>query len=374
MTLLFVHDHKFRYEKGIFYSTGGLSDEVLQRYTRIFGKVNIIARVVQKKDEELSQIENKNVSIFGTSLFLSDKKLIQDKVKESDYIIVRLPSVLGGKVIKYAQKHRKPYLVELVACPWDALWNHSVKGKAVAPFAFLKTKQLVKNAPFTLYVTNEFLQKRYPSLGKSIGCSDVNISEMDKEVLNIRCEKIENYNKKIILGTIASVDVKYKGQGYVIKAIAKLKKEGYYIEYQLVGGGKGEYLINLAKSLGVEKQIKLLGSLPHNDVFSWIDTIDIYVQPSKQEGLPRALIEAMSRGCPAIGSSIGGIPELLREDRRFSAGDVNEICALLKKMIEKNVFAKDAVENFEIAQKYNESILNKRRESFYKFFKERYLE
>ena len=42
--------------------------------------------------------------------------------------------------------------------------------------------------------------------------------------------------------------------------------------------------------------------------------MDIYIQPSYTEGLPRALIEAMSVGLPCIGSSVGGIPELLKEN------------------------------------------------------------
>src|SRR5690606_15570335 len=117
---------------------------------------------------------------------------------------------------------------------------------------------------------------------------------------------------KIIIGTTAAIDVKHKGQQYVIEALGELKKNGYTkFEYHLVGGGDPAYLKSIAKRHNIEENIHFLGTLPHNKVFEWLDNIDIYVQPSRQEGLPRALIEAMSRGLPAFGANTAGIPELL---------------------------------------------------------------
>ena len=46
-------------------------------------------------------------------------------------------------------------------------------------------------------------------------------------------------------------------------------------------------------------------------VFEWLDTIDLYVQPSLTEGMPRAAIEAMSRGCPVVVSDVGGLKNLV---------------------------------------------------------------
>ncbi|HFI0416531.1 TPA: hypothetical protein ACGOYS_002000 [Streptococcus suis] len=47
--LLFIHDHKFRFINNRYYSTGGLSQAVLDRYYKVFGKFTIIARVVTEK-------------------------------------------------------------------------------------------------------------------------------------------------------------------------------------------------------------------------------------------------------------------------------------------------------------------------------------
>ncbi len=49
--------------------------------------------------------------------------------------------------------------------------------------------------------------------------------------------------------------------------------------------------------MGLENQIKLLGPLSHDEIFEWLDSIDIYIQPSLLEGLPRALWRQWLVGC-----------------------------------------------------------------------------
>ncbi|MGC8956162.1 MAG: glycosyltransferase, partial [Fervidobacterium sp.] len=186
-----------------------------------------------------------------------------------------------------------------------------------------------------------------------------------------RLDRLKNLdlNKKVIIGTIAAVDVKFKGQEHVIKAISLLKKQGIKnIEYQLVGGGDETYLRKIAERYNVEEQIKFMGSLPHQEVFKWLDSIDIYIQPSKQEGLPRALIEAMSRGLPAFGTNTGGIPELLDRECIISKRHIErEICRKIK-LLNRDFMIKQAMRNFEEAKKYKKEILEERRKKFFEEF------
>lgn len=371
MNLLFIHDHKFRLIDGEFYSTGGLSNDVLTRYTNSFGKVTVVARVIctHEKNDSLSRIVNPNVKIVGAKDL--NKFQIEELIKNSNGVIIRVPSILGTKLIRSVKKYKKPYLVEVVGCAWDSFWNHSFRGKLVAPIMWMGTKLVVRNAPYALYVTNQFLQKRYPSNGKILGCSDVSLPFISDEILLDRIIKISNINcnKSIVIGTVATLNVRYKGQQYIIRAIAKLRSKGYNFEYQLVGGGDNSYLQSVAKKYGVEKNIKFIGLLPHEKIFDWIDSIDIYAQPSKTEGMPRALIEAMSRGCPTIGSRVGGIPELIEDKFTFAIGDVKRICTLLIKM-DKNNMNMQAQRNFQISKKYNKYILNQKRNILMNEFKE----
>lgn len=384
MKVVFAHDHYLYRFKNKYYSTGGLSKESLERYTNVFEEVVVISRQkeINQCDTRLTLASTKNVtfveipnfkSIKNSYKIFKSKKIIDTVINNSDCLIARLPSSIGSLAISLAKKYNKPYLIEVVACAWDAYWNHSKIGKLVAPFMYYATKTRVRDAKYTIYVTNEFLQKRYPTNGKSVNCSNVALKAFDDNVLNMRLDKINNLkqNKKIVIGTIAAVDVRYKGQQYIIEALKKLKDEGITnFEYQLVGGGNQIYLRSIAKKFNVTEKVKFLGVIPHDKVFDWLDSIDIYVQPSRQEGLPRALIEAMSRGLPAFGARTGGIPELLDPDFIFSntRKNIDEICSILKSF-SIEVMKKQAKRNYEEAKKYDKEIIEKRRRKFLLEFK-----
>ncbi len=133
-----------------------------------------------------------------------------------------------------------------------------------------------------------------------------------------------------------------------------------------MGNGDSSFLKSIAKKNNVEEQVKFIGGLSHEKIFDWLDSIDIYVQPSRQEGMPRALIEAMSRGVPAFGANTGGIPELLSDQYLFSnsSTNINEIIEILS-LFQKNTMIQLAKQNYEIAKEYQEKKLQEVRERFY---------
>ncbi|WP_432354363.1 glycosyltransferase family 4 protein [Sporosarcina sp. A2] len=374
--MIFFHSHKFISDNGKYYTSGSLNNGVFQRYLNWFGEVTVFANELSatkdhaKLINDNNEVTNVNLDLVNTKVNLRNSITVIRKIKEAvyshDYIVIRMPSFYGIVAIRYAEKMNKKYLVEVVGCPWDAFWNHSLKGKIIAPFMWFFTRKTLKDAPYVVYVTNEFLQRRYPTKGKSIGCSDVVLPKLEKGILKKRLEKINLLEKRkpIILGTTAAVNVRYKGQEYVIKAISKLNNEGHNFEYHLAGGGDNQYLKNVAKECGVEDKVFFLGALPHVKVFDYLDNIDIYIQPSKQEGLPRALVEAMSRGCPSLGSKTGGIPELLNKEFIFKNGSVEEISELLKKVDEKMMLF-EAERSFKKANEFNKELLDKKRTNFY---------
>ena len=116
------------------------------------------------------------------------------------------------------------------------------------------------------------------------------------------------------------------------------------------GSRSNFFLRDLANKLGVADRVVFCGSLSSDQMATYYDSLDIYIQPSKQEGLPRAVIEAMSRGCPVIGTNIAGIPELIQADFLFKKGSTEEFVKALDRIIKSDLL-KIATENFNKARK-----------------------
>ena len=123
----------------------------------------------------------------------------------------------------------------------------------------------------------------------------------------------------------------------------------------------------LAEKMDISDQVQFLGSLPHEQIFQWLKQIDIYVQPSLLEGLPRSVIEAMSMGLPIYASAVGGMSELLPEQVLFPKKNVKKISKILSEL-KQNELRKHAIENFNNAKRYMPDRLNAQRTFFYQQF------
>lgn len=382
--VLFVHDGPIlcNQEQDEFYAVH-YNNTIVERYS-FFGKeVSFLMRkkmILDSEKNKFSRINHESFRFIDVPNFKSIKSysnkskaevIIKNAVNSHDVIILRLPSAIGSIAFEYAKEMGKPVLIEMVACVYDALWNYDWRGKVIAKSKMIKYQNILLKASHVIYVTDRFLQQRYPSKNKQIGCSDVVLSEFDESLINKRIEKIKNSKGILILGTVAAIDVPYKGQDDVIKVLAKLKDSGIDFKYKIVGQGDPIRLNKIIKKLKIEDNVEIIGSLTHDKVFEFLDHIDVYIQPSKQEGLPRAVVEAMSRGCPVIGSDLAGIPELIGQEALFQPGNRKELIALLKKL-DKRKMEQWAKENFHKANFFHKDILDNKRIEFYKEFIEDY--
>ena len=385
MNLLFIHGGSRVSEcrDGSFYVDGNFNNNIWRRYKSYCDKLTIVLR---KKDDifESNQLKSKlnkiDTSILDLKLIPDMyspkcnyinfkirkiiKKAISESVEKSDFIIIRsIGNFYTNTALKYCKKYKKKYLIEVTGFGFDSLWYHSFFGKIIAIPREIYMKKSIKKAPFALYVTEKALQNRYPCFGKTIGCSDVEISDK----CTIKKVNILGNKDKIIIGTAAFLDVKWKGQTNVLKAICYLKKNGYdNIEYQMIGSGSGNYLRKMASKLNVLDNVQILGSLNHEDVFNWLKCLDIYIQPSYQEGLCRSIIEAMSVGCPVICSDVGGNFELIDKDFIYSKKSYKLLAKKIIALIEsESLLNSTSKKNYMTSKKYVSSVLNKKRDKFY---------
>ena len=90
------------------------------------------------------------------------------------------------------------------------------------------------------------------------------------------------------------------------------------------------YLEELAQELGISERLHLLGF--RTDVAQLYKAADCFIHPSKREGLPVAVMEAMASGLPVIASKIRGNSDLIDEAQLFDLSMPSEIPCLIEKM------------------------------------------
>lgn len=345
---------------------------IIKRYHEAFGSCTLCSRVLhQNADDKLidaTDIIDRLIEVksLGYSFFPRFYKMIKSAIAESDLVIGRLHSIIGMHALCYAKRQGKKCFAEVMGDAWDGYWNHSLRGKMIAPYAFLMTRKVVWKADYASYVTSEFLQRRYPCPNESVAVSDVQLPALSEERLQRRLEHIKAFNRQnICLMTTGAVDVRYKGQEYVIRAIPALNKAGIRVKYMLVGGGDPTYLQKIAHKCGVEDQVEFKGRCSLNEVYAFLDEADIYIQPSLQEGLPRSVVEAMSRGCPVIGARTAGIPELISPECVVRRKACRDIAETIIRIADPETMAELAKRNFEEAGKYQSSVLKARRHAYF---------
>lgn len=115
----------------------------------------------------------------------------------------------------------------------------------------------------------------------------------------------------LLVGAVGRLDDQ-KGFDVLIEAMALLKN--LPIRCAVLGEGPARPKLEaLVRKHALEKSVWLLGE--RADVPSWLSAFDVYALPSRWEGLPNALLEAMALGLPVVASAVDGVPEAAEHEK-----------------------------------------------------------
>lgn len=384
MKTLFAHDHRFFQTKDQVLSKNAFDAKVWERYLEHTDELIVTARIfnlpVDTDTSKFGISSAERVSFQHIPASHSWKNLLpynqaqqkmNQEVAKVDAVIARLPSRIGTMAVKAAKKLDKPYMIEVVGDPVESYQHHGSKIlKVLANHTGKTMKKNIARSSHVLYVTQRDLQEKYPTAGIQRGASNVEIHEIPANMAILREERRDAKLSDITkIGMIATLDTDYKGIDTAMEALHLLKQEDTHL--YILGPGNKEKWCQFAKAQGVADRVTFCGILPAGQaVLEWLDTLDIYIQPSRTEGVPRALIEAMARGCPAVGSVAGGIPELLSPEYTHEIANSKDLAEKITTLLDDpQKLVAQSKQNIATAAQYTQPILQKRRaELFTSFF------
>lgn len=400
MRILCTSEARFTSRDGVVSGDGPARYASWANYLEVFDEVVVLARLGggQGACDPDSRADGPGVSFCalpdyrGPWEYLQDypklKALVRDAVADCDACILRVPGLVGRLVWKELKSKGESFALEVVGDPWDALgpgtWR-SVLRPVFRRAAARDLRAMCREAAAIHYVTESTLQKRYPP-GRdayAVGFSDALIGSAfaSQEKIAERWQRIEQRaarggvgQQPVRIGFIGSLEQMYKGPDVLLRAGALCRHRGLDLEIVMAGDGRcAEAMKELAKRLGIGDRTTFAGQLPFGKpILDLLDSMDLFVMPSRAEGLPRALLEAMARGCPCIGSDVGGIPELLPREDLVPAGDAE---ALGEKILEvgrdSRRLRQMAEHNLQSARKFSPELLQETRRAFLRSVRER---
>jgi glycosyltransferase involved in cell wall biosynthesis len=108
---------------------------------------------------------------------------------------------------------------------------------------------------------------------------------------------------------------KEKGPSLLCEAI-RILAEKRQLDFQTIFLGDGQEKDSLKQYITayrIESHVRLLGEVPHEQIAQWLRAGDWLCLPSTREGMPNAMLEALSCGLPVIASKVGGVPEVISD-------------------------------------------------------------
>ena len=159
----------------------------------------------------------------------------------------------------------------------------------------------------------------------------------------------------------------------LITAVAKVKSQLPEIKLLIIGNGPLLKKLKLiSERLNLNNSVLFLGEISHENLPEYLKIADVFIRPSKSEGLGNSFLEAMATGVPIIGTPVGGIPDFLadRQTGLFCrVGDSDDLAEkTMEVLTDKNLRIK-IINNARllIEEKYNWEIIARKFESIYTY-------
>lgn len=353
-----------------------------RRYLDVFDHVNVAVRLLASDTvpAEWQRADGDGVSFHGLPYYHGPfqyllkvreiRRTMYSVLQAKEAVILRVPGVSGSIAFDNLSRTGQPYGVEVVADPYDIfapnVIQHPLRRFLRAWFT-RGLRRIVSKANAVAYVTAHTLQQRYPP---SVQAYSTNYSSvtLEEEAFVSTPRPVDPNKRQFTIAFVGSLAQLYKAPDVLIDAVGKCVDGGLDLELLILGGGEHQAdLAARAARMGIRQRISFLGQVPPGEaVRGHLDKADVFVLPSRTEALPRAMIEAMARALPCIGTQVGGIPELLPDEDMIPPNDSAALADKISEVLRDHARRdRMAARNLVKAREYHREILRERRRLFY---------
>ena len=380
--LLLSCDDSIFLNDGRYYAASQEKMDFYQRYLRVFDKLRLVTRCeVDKpmKQERIpldvdSRIEYVAIPEFHgpqqyAKVYFRVGNVLRHITEGCDAAVLRIPSTIAMRVGKKVMKKGLPYACEVVFDAEDA-WRGS-KGLNAQIWKKIDDdmRRMCASADGVSCVTEHYLQQHYFSNKPQSFSSHYSSLALDKTFFG-NAKTYPNHQPFIIAHTSNQVAFNgRKGYNQIIEALKILKEKDVAVKVRFAGKDYQDGVTRLnayAQQLGVDKMVEFVGFLNRKELDSFLTDADMYVMPTMAEGLPRVIIEAMSKGLPCITTPVSGNPELVSSPFLVDYYDIQTLAKRIEEFtINSQLYEQTSKENYERSLQYEASVLEKRRDDFY---------
>jgi phosphatidyl-myo-inositol dimannoside synthase len=285
--------------------------------------------------------------------------------------ILRGPGFLSILVWFWLCRQDKPYVVEVlgdlneahrfIRHPLSRLWRL---------FFGRMTQAVCRRAAAVMYVTRA-LSWVYPAHAEAMTAVVSDVRLTDEVYSQPRIFHTPPAPVRII--QVGYMEQPYKGYEFLLRALALCRQAGLAVQAVMVGDGRFRPTYErMAQEMGLGSVVSFTGAVPWGaPLFELLDRSDLFVLASLTEGLPKALLEAMARGLPAIGTAVGGVPELLTPETLVPPADAAALAERIQTLVGKpEELTRLSAHNFRTAHNYRHEVLSQRRKEFYRRVRE----
>ncbi|MCM3885780.1 glycosyltransferase family 4 protein, partial [Frankia sp. R82] len=286
-------------------------------------------------------------------------------VIDTRYLAV-MPGLVGATLIAVLRRRDLPYAMEIIG---DA---EAVAGGMFGRFARRPARRWLARravgARAVGYVTRETLQARYPAAPGALQAHYAYGRLGPDDFTPAPRPRASRPPTPATVVTIGSQERRYKGHDILLTAAGLLDAWKHSLRVVIVGSGRHhDQLVRAAQQAGLDGIVEFVPTLDRAGVRALLDDADLFVLPSRTEGLPRVVIEALARGVPTLGTAVGGTVELLAHQDLVPPEDPLRLAIRMSEVLTSPaLLAQMSARNRAAAEEYRGDRVDEQASAFYR--------